>query len=391
MNQHKTILLITLGDPYSVNIEMLVPHLVGYIQQLRACEQVILLGCYQHFQSECDRLEAAHRLRDEDLAVVRKIPMVLDLADEVSGDHSQDVLSDSMIESIQTKSAQILFMNTAWLSRPVNPMDMSPYQRGQLAYSALRAVDIFSQASDRHRWRLAVLSSPICKHEAREAGFLFPGQTEYFESIWDGHAIMVLAGPQLRVGLLTNHLPLSHVTAQITESLVVDQSLRFLKTLVMLQTLTHKKPQKNLEFRVALCGLNPHLSDERMFGDEEHDILIPALQRLHEDSSFQQLSAATQMNMKVVLEPADCAFYKALQGTYMGVLACYHDQGLGPLKTLHFDCAVNLTGGLKHLRVSPDHGPARDLYDRGRGSSKSFESCFEICKKYLRHHRISSE
>ena len=71
----------------------------------------------------------------------------------------------------------------------------------------------------------------------------------------------------------------------------------------------------------------------------------------------------------------------------MGVLACYHDQGLGPLKTVHFDDAVNITGGLRHLRVSPDHGPARDLYGSGHGSPKSFAAALQICMNYLTSHR----
>jgi 4-hydroxythreonine-4-phosphate dehydrogenase len=83
--------------------------------------------------------------------------------------------------------------------------------------------------------------------------------------------------------------------------------------------------------------------------------------------------------------PADTAFYKGYHGEYDGVLAMYHDQGLAPLKTVHFDEAVNITGGLDIFRVSPDHGPARDLYLKRTASLVSFQTALQHCLRYFDH------
>ena len=85
----------------------------------------------------------------------------------------------------------------------------------------------------------------------------------------------------------------------------------------------------------------------------------------------------------VDIVPVDTAFFRGYQGNYDGVLAMYHDQGLGPLKTVHFDEAVNITGGLRIFRVSPDHGPAKDLYLKATPSMVSFNAALAYCLRYL--------
>ena len=146
---------------------------------------------------------------------------------------------------------------------------------------------------------------------------------------------MILAGPKLRVGLATNHLALKDVPKALNQDLV-RRKIELLKSSLA--------KILGLEFaKIGVCALNPHASDNGLFGDEEEKNI-----RACHISSFE--------NDVTGPFPADTLFHFAYTGQYDGVLAMYHDQGLGPLKTVHFYDAVNITGGLKHLRVSPDHG-----------------------------------
>ena len=241
------------------------------------------------------------------------------------------------------------------------PHSLSPRDRGNLMKAALNSVP-----TDLEGIRFAVLTAPINKACAASAGFDFPGQTEFFEHHWRGESVMLLAGPKLRVALATNHLPIAKVPESLSEDLIV----RKLKTLCfgLTRVFGIDKP------RVAVCGLNPHCGDGGLFGQEDIEIIAPAVADAQKQLPWASISGPI---------PADTAFYRAYQGQFDAVLAMYHDQGLGPLKIVHFDDAVNVTLGLKHLRVSPDHGPAADLYGTGRASLASFRSAVALCERWL--------
>lgn len=216
---------------------------------------------------------------------------------------------------------------------------------------------------------IAVVTGPIDKKSCSLAGFPYPGQTEFFESAWgEGAALMLLAGPRLRVGLATRHLPLKSVSAAVTPDLIAGQ------TAVLAATLHHtfqiSRP------RIAVCGLNPHAGDRGLFGDEEALAISPGI------VAARKLPACADA---VVSGPhsGDTIFHEAWSGQYDAVLAMYHDQGLGPLKALHFHEAVNISAGLPHLRVSPDHGPASALFLTGRADTGSFRAAFRIACSYL--------
>ena len=428
------LLAITLGDPYSINLEVLLPLLVRRFKQRSSaaavvdssdgcdCHKLVLFGSYALFQAELVRLHHQNKLRPDELRWLQQIPLGFDfstwgaLHELYRSLQSSTALSEvtqrlkevatclermvfKQPDELRLKSSvvsDILFINTAELAvETINSEEgvvaMSPAQRGWLAYSALLGLGVVSEVIKMasHQVRLAVLTAPICKYEAQLAGFEFPGQTEFFEQLWQGQGIMVLTGPGLTVGLITNHLALKQVPEQITTELVVSKAQRFMATLIQLKNLAHCQQNPAVEscstseLKVALCGLNPHRSDGGMFGCEEQQVLEPALAALHGSLEWRQFTQVVNRPLRVVLESADVAFYKAMRGDYVGVLACYHDQGLGPLKTVHFDDAVNITGGLRHLRVSPDHGPARDLYGGGHGSPKSFAAALQICMNYL--------
>ena len=118
-------------------------------------------------------------------------------------------------------------------------------------------------------------------------------------------------------------------------------------------------------------GLNPHCGDGGAFGVEDQEIVLPAIEK----------AKKTDARCKQVVGPipADTAFFRCLEGEFDAVLAMYHDQGLGPLKTAHFYDAVNITGGLPFLRVSPDHGPAADRFGSNSANPASFREALKLC------------
>lgn len=251
------------------------------------------------------------------------------------------------------------------------PVD--PAKRGEHAVMALQNAvkEVVGQKPD----LVAVITGPIDKKSCSLAGFTFPGQTEFFEARWGGRsteahssALMVLAGPKLKVGLVTRHVALRDVSGILTAEKISTAILILADTLR--RTFGIRAP------RIAVCGLNPHAGDQGLFGDEEFRIIEPAI-----------AAARAQLgeNTAVVTGPhsADTVFHAAWSGTYDAVLAMYHDQGLAPLKALHFHEAINLSAGLSYLRVSPDHGPAADLFMTGLANPGSFQAAIRVALLHL--------
>ena len=176
---------------------------------------------------------------------------------------------------------------------------------------------------------------------------------------------MILSSPRMRVGLVTNHLAIKELPAALSQGLV-ERKIRLLaKSLRDL----FAKPKP----RLAVCGFNPHCGDDGVCGNEDTEIIAPAITACQDDRGMTVAGPIA----------ADTVFHHARQGTWDAVLAIYHDQGLAPLKVCDFYDAVNITGGLPILRISPDHGPASDLYQQNRASPRSFTRCFEIINIYL--------
>ena len=236
---------------------------------------------------------------------------------------------------------------------------LSEAERGEIARRSLEIIPRNIPSP------VAVLTAPVNKANLAKVHFKFPGQTEFFESHWQSDAVMMLAGPKLRVALATNHLSLANVPTSVTKELI-ERKLR-----VMSQScgrLFGKSSPK-----IAVCALNPHAGDNGLFGHEDQQIIKPAVESSVRDG----------LNVEGPF-PADTVFYRAYHGEFDAVLAMYHDQGLGPLKTVHFDSAVNVSLGLPHLRVSPDHGPAADLFLTGRASMNSFDTAAAMCERWLK-------
>lgn len=210
-----------------------------------------------------------------------------------------------------------------------------------------------------------VVTCPLHKAMLAAAGFAFPGHTEFLaERLGVGRdgVCMHLCGPRLRVSLVTTHPPLAQVPQLVTRE-------RILHCLSLTADLMRRQ---GISGPVAVCGLNPHAGEAGTIGREEVEIIIPALDE----------ARAAGLDVVGPL-PADSLFHFAAQGKYAAVLAMYHDQGLGPLKLLHFGEAVNVTLGLPVVRTSPDHGTGHDLVGTGKASEASLRAALDLALRLL--------
>jgi 4-hydroxythreonine-4-phosphate dehydrogenase len=194
----------------------------------------------------------------------------------------------------------------------------------------------------------AIVTSPIHKARMYEAGFKFPGQTEFFaERCGVKNFAMLLTGGKLNVALVTTHIPLREVSRSLKQSEIVRVGLLLFD---FLQRHGIQQP------RIAVAGLNPHAGESGKMGREEIDIIAPAVAELNS-------SLVTHHSSPLFTGPIspDTVFRHAVEGEFDGVLCMYHDQGLIPLKLHAFHQGVNVTLGLPFPRTSPDHGTAFEI------------------------------
>lgn len=205
----------------------------------------------------------------------------------------------------------------------------------------------------------AVVTGPIAKSLCAAIGYTFPGQTEFFADRWGGEPTMAFVGAHLRLCLVTWHIALREVADAVTEAAL----RRAVASAVELgQRLGAERP------RVMVCGLNPHAGEDGLLGSEEGERIDPWLEALRGEFSAELIGTV----------PGDTAFGRAMKGEADVVVAQYHDQGLAPFKAVDFDTGVNVTLGLPHLRVSPDHGTGFDIAGKGLASPESFSRAIEL-------------
>ena len=201
---------------------------------------------------------------------------------------------------------------------------------------------------------------PISKKSLHEAGYPFPGHTEMLAHL-TGNSIpvMMMAGPRLRITLVTIHCSLATVPAQIGHAAV----LRLIR-------ITHQALMTDFNIktpRIAVAGLNPHAGEQGLFGNEEELRIAPAIA----DARRQGIEVQGPF-------PPDTVFLKAAAGDYDAVVCMYHDQGLIPFKLLHFHDGVNVTLGLPLVRTSVDHGTAYDIAGQGLADPQSLAAAVEL-------------
>ena len=198
-----------------------------------------------------------------------------------------------------------------------------------------------------------LVTAPIHKKNIQSESFTFPGHTDYLNQELEGNGLMLMIANSLRVGLLTDHVPLSEVSSLITPELLTSKVSTLYSSLQ--QDFGIAKP------KIAILGLNPHSGDQGIIGTEDDTVLKPTIAKIQEEG-------------KLVYGPysSDSFFGSSAYESFDGILACYHDQGLIPFKTLSFGNGVNYTAGLSHVRTSPDHGTAFEIAGKGKADVSSF-------------------
>jgi 4-hydroxythreonine-4-phosphate dehydrogenase len=224
----------------------------------------------------------------------------------------------------------------------------------------------------------AIVTNPIAKSVLYEAGFAYPGHTEFLAALsekhWPGKAhipVMMLSCAALKVVPLTIHVPLAQVPSLITPTLILTSARIVAEAL--------KSDFGILAPRIAIAGLNPHAGEAGTIGLEDVDIIAPALEALRADG----ISVSGPHS-------ADTLFHEAARKTYDAVIAMYHDQALIPIKTLAFDEGVNVTLGLPFVRTSPDHGTAFDIAAQGIASPRSLIEALKLADVMSRRRAMAT-
>jgi 4-hydroxythreonine-4-phosphate dehydrogenase len=199
-----------------------------------------------------------------------------------------------------------------------------------------------------------LVTAPINKYNIQSEDFKFPGHTDYLNQELKGDALMFMVQDNLRVGLLTDHIPVNEVASHLTEQLITQKIETINKSLI--QDFSINKP------KIAVLGLNPHAGDGGVIGKEDDTLLKPVIKKLFEKGT-----------LVFGPYPADGFFGNSQYDKFDAVIAAYHDQGLIPFKTLSFGKGVNYTAGLDKIRTSPDHGTAFDIAGKGIANHNSFK------------------
>src|SRR5574344_1717410 len=219
-----------------------------------------------------------------------------------------------------------------------------------------------------------LLTAPIDKNSIQSDTFKFHGHTEYIqEKAGNGmKALMILFNERLRVALVTTHLPIKDVAASITKEAIIEKAEIFHKSL--------RRDFRISNPRIAVLALNPHAGDNGVIGNEEKDIIRPAVEALAEKGlqCFGPYSA-------------DGFFGNESYEKFDGVLAMYHDQGLAPFKVLAMNDGVNFTAGLPIVRTSPDHGTGYDIAGKGVANENSMRQAVYAAIDIVRNRRRYDE
>ena len=213
-----------------------------------------------------------------------------------------------------------------------------------------------------------LVTAPIHKHNIQSDSFKFPGHTNYLAEKLEGKSLMFMVTPTLKVGLLTDHVPVKDVPNHITSELINEKINTVYKSLV--QDFRVSKP------RIAVLGINPHAGDNGVIGEEDDKILRPTLEQI-------------KIQGKMVYGPysADSFFGSGNYKNFDAVIASYHDQGLIPFKTIAFGHGVNYTAGLSKVRTSPDHGTAFEIAGKNQADHGSFKEAVFMAIQIFKNRR----
>ena len=219
-----------------------------------------------------------------------------------------------------------------------------------------------------------LVTAPFNKKTIQSEDYEFPGHTDYLSQELEGNPLMFMITEDLKVGLVTDHVPLKYVAGQITGKKIQTKIQTMEESLI--KDFGLEKP------RIAVLGLNPHSGDGGIIGKEEIEIIQPAIEKLNNEG-----------HLVFGPYPADSFFGSNHYKKFDAVLAMYHDQGLIPFKTLSFGKGVNYTAGLNKIRTSPDHGTAYEIAGKGIANPDSFReaifAAIDIYKKRKEYQELT--
>ena len=236
------------------------------------------------------------------------------------------------------------------------------------ARCALRSLELAAGLTQPGAAR-ALVTGPVSKAQLYAIGFAHAGQTEFVAErcgIAGENAVMLLAGPGLRVVPMTTHVPLASVPGLLSVELIIAKARA-----------TSRGLCRNFGIdapRLAFAGFNPHAGEQGTIGREEIDILIPAIEQLRGE----RIDALGPFS-------ADTMFHERARAGYDVAMCCYHDQALVPIKTLYFDDGVNMTLGLPIVRTSPDHGTAFSIAGQDRAHPGATIAAIRMAAKAAEH------
>ena len=316
---------ITLGDPAGIGTEITLKALKD--RKLRQAATFLLIGDYG---------QVVHMQRQ--LGISR----------------NYHILSD--IGKLHLSEEMINFVNLGNITYKI-PFGKVDARCGKAAYEYINMACLLLRSKDSLD---GLVTAPINKEALNLAGHKYQGHTQLLAQRFNARYVrMMFTAEDMRVILVTVHIPLKNVPGLITKKAVGDT---IFATQRMLNTYFKIKRPK-----IAVCALNPHASEEGLFGTEEIDQIIPAIKK----AKHQKIKAEGPF-------PADTIFWKAKRGQYDAIVAMYHDQACIPFKTLHFDKGVNVTLGLPFVRTSPDHGTAFDIAGKGDADPTAMKEAIRV-------------
>lgn len=217
-----------------------------------------------------------------------------------------------------------------------------------------------------------LVTGPIHKHNIQSPEFNFPGHTEYLGSKLGGEPLMLLCSDDLKVAVVTGHVPVKDIAQKITTDKVYNKINQLYKSMV--KDFGIRKP------KIAVLGLNPHAGDNGVIGNEDKDSILPAVQKASNEN-------------KLVFGPysADGFFGNGTYKQFDAVLAMYHDQGLIPFKSISFGNGVNYTAGLEYVRTSPDHGTGFDIAGKNMANEDSFKKALYMSIDIFKTRKLHAE
>ena len=220
-----------------------------------------------------------------------------------------------------------------------------------------------------------LVTAPINKSSIQETVKNFIGHTEFLEGNFTGDSLMIMISEFMKIAFVTGHIPLSEVHQNITTELIIKRAIQLNNSLIEDFGCSHPK--------IAILGINPHAGENTLLGNEDKDIILPAIKKLKENKI-----------MAFGPYPADSFFMPKNLTVFDGILSMYHDQGLTPFKTLSFQDGVNYTSGLNIIRTSPVHGTAYEIAGKGEANEQSFRSSVflacDIFKQRIQYKKLNS-